>query len=324
MSGINVFKQVNPDFNALSKEQLIALLQQKERENAELKIKADAYDTTVAIALEQTANIRKTAFEVHGMDAYLADAPTADLNKFILLMAQELLSWITKSKTWLGFTPFVTGNESLKSQDKNKPLTDVIKEEEQAALKAAASLQSSRRALSRTAESLKKIIVEYVDLCRKQGVCVNPTVSAAYAIIMQDTAPKPQPERKPSPGRTGKSRYGDGKTVHSSGQGVCRHCGSRNFGPTLGQIKEKLLCDCRNRTKVLEAVTVAHEAAFCFAVNAANCMFLPIKSTVIPWFPIIIPIVLPLCMASTPYTTVFRSIALLPDKNNITSSGTRL
>lgn len=263
MNGSTGSSHNNVDLSTLSKEQLIALLQQKDREIDRLKIKAAAHDTTLAVALEQMENIRRTASAVHGMDAYLADAPTADLNKLILLLAQELLSWITKSKTWLGFTPFVTGNESLKPNDKNKLLPDVIKEEEQQALKAAASLQSSRRALSRTAQSLKQIIIDYVNLCRKNGYTVNPTVNAAYAIIMQDTAPKPNPERKPSPGRTGKNRFGDGKTVHSSGQGVCRHCGSRDFGPTLGQIKEKLLCDCRNRVKVLEAVTVTHDAAFC-------------------------------------------------------------
>lgn len=270
MNGSTGSSHNNVDLSTLSKEQLIALLRQrdavikeKERENAKLKIIAAAHNTTLTLALEQMENIRRTAAEVHGMDTYLADAPSADLSKLILLLSEELLRWIATSKTWLGFTPFVTGNESLKPADKNKLLPDVIKEETQQALKAAASLQNSRRALSRTSQNLKHIIIDYVDLCRKNGYPVNPTVETAYAVIMQDTAPKPNPERKPSPGRTGKNRFGAGKTVHSSGQGVCRHCGSRDFGPTLGQIKEKLLCDCRNRIKVLEAVTVTHDAAFC-------------------------------------------------------------
>ena len=72
----------NVDLSTLSKEDLLRFITEqdrvikaKNRENAELKIKAAAHDTTLAVIREQMENIRRTAAAVHGTDTYLANAP---------------------------------------------------------------------------------------------------------------------------------------------------------------------------------------------------------------------------------------------------------
>lgn len=94
-----IFDRINSDFSSLSKEQLISLLQQNDREIAELKIKVAAHDTTLAVVREQMENIHRTASAIYGTDTYLADAPNADLSKLVLLLSEKLFHSVSNSNS---------------------------------------------------------------------------------------------------------------------------------------------------------------------------------------------------------------------------------